>query len=333
MADTIDRIRVTLHPLKDDGTMDLNTNLYPKTLLDGIVDRDGNPVDIATQEELQNATSKLSGDITENIEIINQTIQETTQHLEQEINAIPKGDVTTEQLNEALADKVTQEDLNTSLESIHSELDTKASQEDLDDLEDALDNKLVEYYLRFYWDSDNNKIVLDSSSVKDWMESPESFEDRLMLISVNGSISAICRVNKHISSNLIQIYIDCEDFGTIYMYCNIKDGDWNINLDGYFPPIYDGSEFAPYLEISNGEVVDDNVIKPHWITSFDDRVDVLSYAPAKAWVGIEDALEPCTIYRKFFYRKFSEDKYNIIICIQTSKGEYQLTYQFESYPL
>ena len=44
--------RITLHPLKEDGTIDLNVNLYPKTLLDGIVDRSGTEVEIATQQEL-----------------------------------------------------------------------------------------------------------------------------------------------------------------------------------------------------------------------------------------------------------------------------------------
>lgn len=38
--------RVTLHPLYDDGTINKNVNIYPKTLIDGIVDREGNPVDI-----------------------------------------------------------------------------------------------------------------------------------------------------------------------------------------------------------------------------------------------------------------------------------------------
>ena len=42
--------RVTLHPLKEDGTMDLETNLYPKTFLDGIVDRYGTEVDVATKD-------------------------------------------------------------------------------------------------------------------------------------------------------------------------------------------------------------------------------------------------------------------------------------------
>ena len=42
--------RVTLHPLKADGSIDLDINLYPKTLLDGIVDREGKPVEV--QEKL-----------------------------------------------------------------------------------------------------------------------------------------------------------------------------------------------------------------------------------------------------------------------------------------
>lgn len=83
MADTITRTRVTLHPLKDDGTMDLNTNLYPKTFLDGIVDRNGEDVDVVTQPELDEAVANI----------------------EQEIQDLPKGDVTEEELTAALAGK------------------------------------------------------------------------------------------------------------------------------------------------------------------------------------------------------------------------------------
>ncbi len=71
--------RITLHPLKEDGTIDLNTNLYPKTLLDGVVNREGEevevalkediPTDYATKEELLNKQDILvSG---ENIKTIN----------------------------------------------------------------------------------------------------------------------------------------------------------------------------------------------------------------------------------------------------------------------
>ena len=42
--------RITLHPLKKDGTIDTDVNLYPKTLIDGIVDRDGNEFEV--QEKL-----------------------------------------------------------------------------------------------------------------------------------------------------------------------------------------------------------------------------------------------------------------------------------------
>ena len=299
MADTINRKRVTLHPLKDDGTMDLNVVTQPE--LDEAIDN--------IEQEIQDLPK---GDVTE----------EELQTVVSTLEGVISTKATQEDINVAVADKVTEEHLQEVKTDLEDQMDTKA-----DDLWYALDNKLLEYNLRFYWDSDKSKIILDSS-VEDWMESPESFEDRLMLISVNGSIPVICKVNKHISSNLIEIYLNFEDFGTIYMYCNIKDGYWNINLDKYFSPIYDDGEFASYLEISNGEVVDDNVIKPHWITSFNDRVDVLSYAPAKAWVGIDNDWRPGTIYNKL-----SEDKYTIIICIQTSKGEYKLTYQYVSDPL
>ena len=45
--------RVTLHPLKADGTVDTDINLYPKTLVGGVVDRQGNPVEVATASEIR----------------------------------------------------------------------------------------------------------------------------------------------------------------------------------------------------------------------------------------------------------------------------------------
>ena len=51
MAKEIVRKRVTLHPLKEDGTIDTNINLYPKTFIDGIVDKDGEQVEV--QEKLK----------------------------------------------------------------------------------------------------------------------------------------------------------------------------------------------------------------------------------------------------------------------------------------
>lgn len=44
--------RVTLHPLDAEGNPDTEVNLYPKTLLDGIVNREGNEVDVALKEDL-----------------------------------------------------------------------------------------------------------------------------------------------------------------------------------------------------------------------------------------------------------------------------------------
>ena len=52
--------RVTLHPLKSDGSIDESINLYPKTLIDGVVDYDGN--EVVVQEKLESG---------ENIKTIN----------------------------------------------------------------------------------------------------------------------------------------------------------------------------------------------------------------------------------------------------------------------
>ena len=58
-----ERKRVTLHPLLSDGSSDLDVNLYPKTFLDGIVDREGNEVEVATAEELEQKADKEETDI------------------------------------------------------------------------------------------------------------------------------------------------------------------------------------------------------------------------------------------------------------------------------
>ena len=60
---TIERKRVTLHPLKEDGTVDPKICLYPKTFIDGIVDRNGEIVDITTQEELDAVEAGLEAQI------------------------------------------------------------------------------------------------------------------------------------------------------------------------------------------------------------------------------------------------------------------------------
>ena len=56
---TIERKRVTLHPLKEDGTVDPKVCLYPKTFVDGIVDRNGDLIDIATQAELNDISTEV----------------------------------------------------------------------------------------------------------------------------------------------------------------------------------------------------------------------------------------------------------------------------------
>lgn len=175
--------------------------------------------------------------------------------------------------------------------------------------------------LHFYLDNEKVKF-----SLEDWMTNEEEIVDKVVTMNINGYPS-LCKLNKSITSSggELSIYLGT---GYIRMECNgdpTVSENWTINLDGYFTQVYDDNDFAPYLEISNGEVVRDTVIKPQWVTDFTARADALGYAPARAWVGIDGDWEPCNIYRKF-----SED--NIVICIQTSKGEYKLNYQYESDP-
>ena len=55
--------RVTLHPLRKDGRMDTSVNLYPKCFLDGIVDRQGQPVQVALESEIQGVTKETVIDL------------------------------------------------------------------------------------------------------------------------------------------------------------------------------------------------------------------------------------------------------------------------------
>lgn len=62
MAD-VERKRVTLHPLTPEGKIDTTVNLYPKTLVNAVVDSEGNAVDIATQDELDTVVQEVQDDI------------------------------------------------------------------------------------------------------------------------------------------------------------------------------------------------------------------------------------------------------------------------------
>lgn len=110
MADEIKRKRVTLHPLKKDGTLDLYTNLYPKCLVDGIVDREGNPINVVVSNE-----PGIS-------------IEQIVSQLEAEI--IEHGGITPEDLEEALKGYATIEVVNPLVEDI-DDLTTHVGQIDI----------------------------------------------------------------------------------------------------------------------------------------------------------------------------------------------------------
>lgn len=69
--------RVTLHPMLGDGTLDTNVSLYPKALVDGIVDRDGNPVEVALKDSIPTIPTGLTdfvGKLQDNIMVDEDTV-------------------------------------------------------------------------------------------------------------------------------------------------------------------------------------------------------------------------------------------------------------------
>ena len=55
--------KITLHPLRQDGSIDIDTNLYPKTSINQIVDDGGEPVAVATKGEIPTEVSDLNNDV------------------------------------------------------------------------------------------------------------------------------------------------------------------------------------------------------------------------------------------------------------------------------
>ena len=59
--------RITLHPLKPDGTIDLSINLYPKTLDNAIVDENGQEVYLLRREDLDALSHLIAPDYTDRV--------------------------------------------------------------------------------------------------------------------------------------------------------------------------------------------------------------------------------------------------------------------------
>ena len=188
----VKRKRVTLHPLRKDGQMDTTVNLYPKCFVDGIVDRQGNTVNVVTTDS---ATPVNLDEIIDNIE--------------QQISEIPTGDVTTAQLNQALADK---QNIIEDLDDIRTGAAAGAaavSQEDFNnamgDVEDRfneLHDVVVPYcYLSFEYDYEQERPILI-----DCTESLlTSGLDQSILLSVNGNLAEIWHISSWTSHNRINI--------------------------------------------------------------------------------------------------------------------------------
>lgn len=182
MADEIKRKRVTLHPLKKDGTLDLYTNLYPKCLNTGIVDENGNEVNVLTSTGTE-------------------TFDEAIARLQEEIDE--KGGVTKEELQEAIAGVETdisgKQDTIADLDTIRSGAAAGAaavSQDDfnnaMDEVEDRFNDVVVPYcFLSFEYDyKDERPIIVECTE-----SLLTSGLDQSILLSVNGNLAEVWHIS------------------------------------------------------------------------------------------------------------------------------------------
>ena len=141
MAD-VERKRVTLHPLKPDGTTDLTVNLYPKVFLDGIVDSQGN--EVAVQEKLiagknivlnGNNISATGGVTKAELDLVAAELQQEINRVEAEqADFVKEEDI--EEVVEAVVDRkmgdyITEEEANQLINSATEDLITSEQAQEL----------------------------------------------------------------------------------------------------------------------------------------------------------------------------------------------------------
>ena len=141
MAD-VERKRVTLHPLKPDGTTDLTVNLYPKVFLDGIVDSQGN--EVAVQEKLiagknivlnGNTISATGGVTKAELDLVAAELQQEINRVEAEqADFVKEEDI--EEVVEAVVDRkmgdyITEEEANQLINSATEDLITSEQAQEL----------------------------------------------------------------------------------------------------------------------------------------------------------------------------------------------------------
>ena len=141
MAD-VERKRVTLHPLKPDGTTDLTVNLYPKVFIDGIVDSNGD--EVAVQEKLiagkniilnGNTISSTGGISQAELDLVAAELQQEINRVESEIEGFVKQEDLEELVvpivEQQMANYITEEDATQLINSATEDLITSEQAQEL----------------------------------------------------------------------------------------------------------------------------------------------------------------------------------------------------------
>lgn len=323
MADEIKRKRVTLHPLKKDGTLDLYTNLYPKCLNTGIVDENGNEVSVLTSEgseTFDQAIARLQAEIDEKGGVTEEELQEAIANVETDISG--KQDVIAD-LDDirtgaaAGAAAVSQDDFNNTMGEV-------------EDRFNELNDVIVPYcFINFTYDEKDARPMLTG-----WTEGLLTSGDRQILLEVNGNLAEVWHISSWTSNNRITIELYNEiSYIEIHGNVNTEPDQWELDLSSYFAPLSSDIDFYPSITIIDEEKTRDNVLEVNWVTDFRNRLETLMSVsvPAKLYTSKNDmGGEPVTIYAT--HDEESPDGF-IIVHIRTSNGEYKLFYTYEEDPL
>lgn len=326
MADEIKRKRVTLHPLKKDGTLDLYTNLYPKCLDTGIVDENGNEVKVLTtegSETFDQAIARLQSEIDEKGDVTEEKLQEVIAHVEDDISGKQDTIDDLEAIRSgaaAGAAAVSQDDFNNAIDEIDNHITVIA------------ENQLPCWNLSFSLKSSSYQTdVPQPDDNEPWMHSEDTYDNQPIILSINGGTPEFCFISKTIEGDhndniYIRLYNSRWYIEMTYIPSEVQF-DWTLDLSCYFGNKTIRDDFYPAIRFINNELDDDNVIMPSWVQDIDIRMRTLTRieVPAILYKDNENDIgEPVTIYAI----PDINDNNQVIVHIHSSEGDYKLTYQY-----
>ena len=359
MADVI-RKRVTLHPLKKNGQMDLNVNLYPKCFVDGVVDRNGNPVNVVVSNEpgvsIEQVVTQLEAEIAEHGGVTPEDLEEVLQgYATVEVVdsiaghvsdlAAELGTVTTE-IGAIGSDidrlETEKQDIIADLASIRAGATAGAAAVSQDDFNNAIDeiddhitviaeNQLPCWKLNFSLHiSSYQTDVPQPDENEPWMHSEDTYDNQLIILSINGGTPEFCFISKSVEGDNndhihITLYNNRWYIEMTYIPSEVQF-DWTLDLSGYFGNKMIRDDFYPAIRFIDSELDDDNVIMPSWAQDIDARIRVFTRieVPAILYTDDNNVGEPVTIYA---IPDINDDDL-VAIHVRSSEGDYKLTYQY-----